>query len=365
MKPRPFKSLALAVTALPMAGASQAADMPVKATPSVTAAWLPQWQFSAEGGMLISKYSRTAFPNGVGPAFDKLGCDICEADPVDPTRSGSLVPPRNIGWYGALSIGRDIDPVWDWRLSGSFNAFNTNRRSTAINIDQGDIEEGFTSSRQVTESDRFKFATVDFDVGRKGRNGLLQTRAFAGLRALGTDESFNISDSEAKGLAECCFVTTQSNQLTQTKGRSNFVGVGPRIGLEGFYGTTVGVVGSVSAAFLGGWRYSTFEQIQTGTGSFTLCDGGCVTLPLSNSASANTVQNSKFVGVGNLAASLGLAWRPTPGTGVEVGYRVEYLSNVRESFAFANSTALTGYGPFEQKKDVLINAPYIKGSIRF
>jgi hypothetical protein len=55
-KARPFGSLAVAATAaaLPMAGAAQAADMPLKAPVPV---WVPQWTFTAEGGMLISNYS--------------------------------------------------------------------------------------------------------------------------------------------------------------------------------------------------------------------------------------------------------------------------------------------------------------------
>src|SRR6266446_5271230 len=60
MKVRGFGSLALAASAsaLPMGGTAQSADMPVK---TVTPAWTPQWTFSAEGGLLVSNYSRTSF----------------------------------------------------------------------------------------------------------------------------------------------------------------------------------------------------------------------------------------------------------------------------------------------------------------
>src|SRR5438034_1354906 len=179
-KMRPFGTLAVAASAaaVPIGTSVQAADLPVKAVP-LTPAWAPHWTFSAEGGLLISDFSRTAFPSGINPTLlpsdvttgtvDKAGFFTTD----ETTASGSLAPRRNIGWYGALSIGRDIDPVWDWRLSGSFNSFDTNRRSAAVN------ETGFfeclgecvtsdaTRSRVVTEADRFRFFTADFDVGRQ------------------------------------------------------------------------------------------------------------------------------------------------------------------------------------------------------
>jgi hypothetical protein len=195
MKAHPFKSLAVAsaAAALPMsAGTANAVESSPKADPTLAfaaAAWVPKWHFSAEGGALISDYSRTSFPGGLEPAFGKMG------DFTD--RSGSLSPGQNHGWFGALSIGRDIDPIWDWRLTGSFNSFNSNSRSASVT--SGDFEGVFDSSRMVTESDRFQYGTIDFDMGRKWMQGMLQTRTFAGVRFLGAEQRLNISDSEAKG----------------------------------------------------------------------------------------------------------------------------------------------------------------------
>ena len=378
-KMRPFGTLAVAASAaaLPMGGNAQAADYPVKAEP-VAPVWVPHWYFSAEGGVLISDYSRSAFPDGLEPGFsDKFG-DVCsDTIFVDCTthRSGSLGSRRNIGWYGALSIGRDIDPVWDWRLSGSFNSFFPNRRSAAVNqaaLSSGDTTGAFiNTSRLVTETDRFRFATLDFDLGRKWEQGLLHLRAFGGFRALATDDTFNISDAEAKGLiisGTDTLFTSQANRFTQTDGRSHFFGIGPRIGVEGFYGTNWGVAGSASAAALPGWRYSTFDQASASTGSATICDTSvtpttCVGPFTFNVANAANAKRSQFTVVGDLAASLGLAWRPTPIVGVEAGYRVEALLNVRDSFAFANAVALSGH--FDEKRDVVIHGPYVKAVIRY
>src|SRR5690349_100828 len=189
MKARPFKSLAVlsAAAALPMnGGAANAADLPLKTELRPAATWMPKWYFSAEGGALISDYSRTSFPDGL--SADTTG----KIGNVDSNSSGSLSPGHNHGWFGALSIGRDIDPVWDWRLTGSFNSFNRNSRSASVNtsFDDGGIGG---ASRNVTESDRFRFGTFDFDIGRKSQQGLWQTRIFYGARFFGAEQSLNIS----------------------------------------------------------------------------------------------------------------------------------------------------------------------------
>jgi hypothetical protein len=98
------------------------------------------------------------------------------------------------------------------------------------------------------------------------------------------------------------------------------------------------VVGSASAAVLGGWRYSTFNQTQTTSGTATECDLSgpvCIGPFPFNDAQAVSLHHSQGAIVGDLAASLGVGWRPAPAVSVEVGYRVEDLINVRDSFKFA------------------------------
>lgn len=368
MKARPFKSLALmsAAAALPMSGgAADAADLPVKTELKPAASWMPKWYFSAEGGALISDYSRTSFPGGVDAATGKLG------DIADRTNSGSLAPGHNHGWFGALSIGRDIDPVWDWRLTGTFNSFNRNSRSASGNTFANDLGTIESSSRSVTESDRFRFGTIDFDIGRKSQQGLWQTRTFYGARFLGAEQNLNITDAQAKGFFSTDggdqFIDTSFNSTTQTRARSHLWAFGPRVGIEGFYGSTFGITGAASAAFLVGWRSSDFEQNQKGSGTLSFCidapGPGCfgpITEPLSSSADA---RRSRFVGVGDLAGSLGLAWRPSQTVTFEAGYKLEFLWNAGESFNFANDKALSG--TFDQKKDILVQKPYVKAIIVF
>ena len=86
-------------------------------------------------------------------------------------------------------------------------------------------------------------------------------------------------------------------------------------------------------------------------------------IPFSDAASA---RRSGYAGIGDFSASLGLAWRATSTVSFEAGYRVRYLWNARESFNFANASAFSStFGHFDEKKDALIQNPYIKGVIRF
>jgi hypothetical protein len=368
MKARPFKSLAAvsaAAAAVPMTGGTAKAVEPTpKADPArafaAAHAWTPKWYFSAEGGALFSDYSRTSFPGGLDPAFGKMG-DFRDS-------SGSLSPGHNRGWFGALSIGRDIDPIWDWRLTGSFNTFNRNSRNASVNVSEEDGEVLFDSSRRVTESDRFRFGTIDFDMGRKAKQGMLETRTFYGVRFLGAEQNYNISDAEAKGFfvpgPDEQFIAFGSNASTQTRAHSHLWVFGPRVGIEGFYGDTFGITGSASAAFLVGWRSSHFEQKRRGEDfiSFCIIGPGCDTLsdPFSRSAD---IDRTKFTGVGDLAASLGLGFRPSETVRFEAGYKLQWLWNAADSFNWANDKAFSGN--IDQKKNILIHSPFVKASIIF
>jgi len=131
------------------------------------------------------------------------------------------------------------------------------------------------------------------------------------------------------------------------------------VGIEGFYGTYWGVVGSASAAFLLGTRESTFAQTRMGN-SF-ICIPGCIG-GFTSDDSVN-IHRSKFTGVGDLAGTIGVAYRPTPNHWFEVGYKAEYLINVQDSFNFANGHALDGSGVFDQKKNIFINGAYVKATL--
>jgi hypothetical protein len=268
---------------------------------------------SLEGGFLFSDFSpSTLFPGGVPGASKGLF----------PTTDGSLTPKKNIGGYGAISLGQDINQDFDWRISAAFNAFRTNSRSATTT--------STSETHSVTESEAFKFLTVDFDIGRKWENGNLKFRTFAGLRGLRTIDDFSILDSDSG--------TKLGTVTTSTGGNSHFTGVGPRIGLDFFYGSTFGITGSVSAAAIWGVQDSRLSLTST--------------TPVSGGSS-----QSRSAWVENISGSLGVQWQFAPMYYVVLGYKADKWWNIRDDFGF------TGID-FNRDKDIFGHGPFLRVTIR-
>ena len=289
---RPVRVLAAAAAAVAApAGHAQAQSN----VPSFT----PKTMISAEGGFLFANYQSPIASIG------KVGLP------------GSS---NNTGGYGAISFGQDINPFYDWRISGAFNAFRQNN--------QGGSTSGLFFTDTTTQSDKFSFLTFDFDVGRRWENGNLQLRTFAGFRGLRTADNFGALDTTVSKLG---------TSLSSLSGDSHFTGLGPRVGLEMFYGSTFGVVGSVSAAAIFGVRDSTFTSNVDGV-------------------LTNMGQN-KWTWVENISGSLGLSWQFAPGYSVVVGYKADQWWNIRDNFSY---TGMTSQGD----KDVLTHGPFLRVTVR-
>jgi hypothetical protein len=294
-----------------------------------------------EGGVSFSNFSDSAFPAGAVPFIPQ---DIDKTGAL-PLSSGNLDLGRQRGGYGSFSVARNIDAVNDWRFSAGFNVFGSGERSaTASQLFTG---TGFsaTNTAAITERDRFGLYTADFDFGRNWSTGMVRTRAFAGLRALYANDRFdaliNTVGTDKIGISRESTTATDSVSL----GRSSFFGLGPRVGVDVFAGSTFGIVGNFSAALLGGVRQSSFS-----TTSSVVVDGGIPTV------SAMLIGNNGNTWVGNLSGSLGAAWQFSPAGQLVIGYKLDQWYNIRESFAFA------GFG---KKEDVLIQTPFIRATLRF
>jgi hypothetical protein len=267
---------------------------------------------SFEGGFLFSDFRpSTLFPDG-SPG----------AKGLFPTTDGSLRPKKNFGGYGAVSISRDINPDFDWRISAAFNAFRTNSRSATTT--------STTEIHSASESESFKFLTVDFDIGRKWENGNLRYRTFAGLRGLRTIDEFSMFDTST--------VTKLGTSTTSMTGNSHFTGVGPRVGLDFFYGSKFGLTGSVSAAAIWGTQNS---SLLVGT-SFP---GG------------GTFSQNRSAWVENISGSLGFQWEFAPLSYLVVGYKADQWWNIRDDFGF---TAID----FNRDKDIFSHGPFVRVTIR-
>lgn len=127
---------------------------------------------------------------------------------------------------------------------------------------------------------------------------------------------------------------------TSKVGTTEFLGVGPRVGVDARYGGTWGVVGAVSGSAIYGRRktslsfeyQASYEDEQYGPyeygGSFSENDW-----------------------LAEITASAGVSYKPNDGTEVIVGYRAQQLWNVTsENFG---------------EEDILIHGPFVGLKLKF
>jgi Legionella pneumophila major outer membrane protein precursor len=322
--------------------ASAAAVSPVDKAMAQFAPALPgTMTYSFEGGFAFSNLSTTNFPGGAIPfipqSFDKLG--------LTPQSSGNLNQGWRNGGYGAFSVARNFDAVNDWRFSAGFYVFGSKEKLASATQEFVGPEFDAINSATVTERDRFRLYTADFDFGRMFSAGLFQVRAFAGLRGAYIGDGFD-SSVHTVGTDKLGFLNTTTTVTDTTfRGRAAFYGVGPRVGFEFFTGSIVGLVGNLSGAVLGGQR--NVSLITTGSSS---TDGGPPFVTLTQ------LTNNEFSWVANVSGSLGVAWQFAPNGQIVVGYKLDQWWNVRSNFAFAG---------FDRKEDILIQTPFVKATLRF
>jgi hypothetical protein len=326
-------AIVASAAALPLADSVAAQTLP-PAVPGTTT-------FSFEGGVSFSNLANSNYPAGAVPFIpqdlDKVGSP--------PLSSGDLDPGRRTGSYGSFSIARNIDAVSDWRFSAGFNVFGTSERSADASQLFTGPSFAATNTASITERDRFGLYTADFDFGRNWTTGIVQVRAFAGLRSLYTNDRFDAAFHTA-GTDKTGFLTnttTITDSLSQ--GRSTFFGLGPRAGMDFFAGSTFGVVGNISGALLVGPRQSSVF-----TTDMVVVNGGSPTF------GANRVTSNETTYVANISGSLGAAWQFSPMGQLVIGYKLDKWYNVRENFAF--------FG-LSRKQDLFIQTPFIRATMRF
>lgn len=318
--------------------AASAAGIPVAAAAAPPAPQ-PETTYTVEGGVAFSKYWQTTFPGDAASLLPSPGLDKTGGPP---SSTGGLQSKNNIGGYGSFSLARTFEgnPTLDWRFSVAFFGFGPTTSSASASqpvfLGASTIPFG-TNTASITENDKFSFETFDFDFGQKFVSGPVQLRAFAGLRAIHTDESFSTSvDTDKVGIFS-------ASTSTFSQGQSQFTGVGPRLGVDF---NTVGpwsLVGSVSAAFMGGDRQSQFTTTMT-------------SVFLGQTVTGTNFSEDRASWVGNLEGILGVAWQFSPNGQVMVGYRADEWYNIRSSFSFAG---------FSNKQDVFTQAPFLRVTLRY
>lgn len=275
--------------------------------------------WTIEGGAIFSQAS-AQFSDGI-ETIGKLGLDT------------------DVGGYGAISVGRFLEPDIDWRLTGRFGKFARNSSSATdedsfLNFDDifnDDDFEGVDEYEGFLNTNR-EFATIDFDIGHHFEKPGLSGRAFVGLRGLYSRESLGkgvyLAGSPEQGI--------EQEFGLQGSYSSTFFGAGPRAGLELLFrdgDTPFGIAVDGSAAVLFG---NTRER-------FRIAGGECETVDQGEpdcEGGSDTFTRNEFDIVGNIAASIGVQFDVNENSSITVGVKGETWTHS----LFSDSSAM--YGPF-------------------
>jgi hypothetical protein len=245
---------------------------------------------------------------------------------------GSLAPGRNGSSLG-VEIGGPFNPLYDWRARWRSNILSTatGQGSTVVN--------GDTESAQANNA--LRFYTFDGEIGYRPPGTPL--RLFAGARALKARNTINYGYSQQDK-----FGTTTTGSGTHD---ADLFGIGPRAGLE----LTVpfperrafaALNGSVAAIFAKrDHTFSGTESIDGFTPSTTM-----------------VVQDySRHLTIFNAEATATLGYRLTNNASVEVGYRVQYFSNMLPQISQVNVGNVSGV--VSGDSSVLVHGPLAKLTI--
>jgi hypothetical protein len=277
-----------------------------------------RFHISLEGGLLVNESANNfAFSGSLAPG-------------------GSLSPGRNGSSFG-VEVGGAFNPLYDWRARWRSNTMRTATGEGSSG--------GGTDFAQANNA--LRFYTFDGEFGYRPAGTPL--RLFAGARVLKARESINYGyqDNQQDKFGT---TTTTGNGTHEV----DVFGIGPRAGME----LTVpfperrayaSLNGSVAAIFAN--RDHTFNGAETVVG----------TAPPSATITPVAQDYSRHLTIFNAEATAMFGYRLTNNASFEVGYRMQYFSNMLPQIGQVNignvSGAVTG------DSSVLVHGPLAKLTI--
>jgi hypothetical protein len=310
----------VSTVALAAVATAQAADLSAGV---VEAPAVPQgFTVSIEGGALF----------GVNTlAEDKLG-------PIDSAISASggtteLNIEDILGYRGAISLGKQLDPNWDVKAAIAANQQLTATSDFSAFFSGG--SSGSSTSLYGTLKNSLNYETFDFEVGyRPTLSDNFDVRLFGGLRGL------HYKDSVDKTGTETFYVASGGSGGTDKVGiaggeedyAQEFLGVGPRIGVEGstrFGDSMFGVSGLLAGSAIFG-----VARTEGSVSYFIANSGGS-----GGSFSYDLPGNEESTVVYDLEAALGLDVHLDEATTLTLGYRAEGLFGLNNSVSGGSGTS--------------------------
>jgi hypothetical protein len=276
----------------------------------------PDWFLSLEGGVLFAD-----------PAIDKVGGVGGSGLPIDIDFNDFNT---DFGYRGAAKFGKRFDDSLDWRLGVAYSDFVKNHSSLSISgITSGSGSGSGSGSLDAEGSATFSYLTGDLELGYNVRpSDQFDLRVFGGLRILSSrDAQDKFGD----------FTITSGGGDFDIKGRSEFLGIGPRVGMD--FSSTLGdsgfgFSGMLATALIFGDLKTKFE--------FTGTSGGSSISGFSDTSHENET-------IFNLEAAFGGDFHLSEKSVLTLGYRAEYFKDVRFSDKIGESgetPSTLSHGPF-------------------
>jgi hypothetical protein len=284
-----------------------AADLPAKA-PKITPAAAPQnlWTWWVEGGAID-----TADP------YFGLSAPLTGVRP-------------NWGWEAAIGFDRRVGPMSPYHWSGQFR-YGAAKRST-ISFSRYETFIGGTPTARTTPVTGVGNGTgdvkefhwlVDFSVGQDFGLGGGVTQAKVGIRV--AELSSKLSANEAF-IGSFSGATSVHGNISYYQ-RSRFLGIGPRIGIDG----SVPLGGSWTFDYLGDAAVLFGQRKFDSTITPALLYDGTTTPVVVLSGLPNMSSTSSTVAVFNLDAQAGISYWFTPNYKLTASYRFDgYWNALRE-----------------------------------
>ncbi len=288
------------VSALVLVGLSSSAAL----AQSAPAPFEPSTTVSFEGSVLFNE-GGTAFGGTEAQAF-----------------LGDLAPlgPGSDGMGFGLSIGRTIDPNWDWRFGAHIASLGD---ATSSDVDDDAIAES-----------RFAFQYLDAELGYRPELGLpFDGRLFAGGRVLHAESTIAYGYDDPG-----------SDKIGNYGGDSDIWAAGPRLGAE-------------ASIPLGDTPFS-FNISAAGSALFTGSEQNYDYLRMNGASLAGSGSASRSVDspLWNAEASASLAYRLGPALSVEVGYRAQQWWDLAPSLDGATDDGSVTLG----STDLLVHSGFLR-----
>jgi len=332
------------------------------------------YTFSVQGGLAMTPAEMSLAGvydefNSGGGIMGKFGSGYATLDDLD----------QAFGYNAAVSIGKDLGNGWDIRMGASTNATGESSGFvSAYNYGSGSGYSGGTSgysgsgwsNAYVSETEKFSFQALDFEVGYTPvLSDGLTVRLFGGIRAVhslyeqsygsGFQMNFEQSGFSAGGYASGApsfpFIglsgfsgadgySGASGWFEHSAGfdfqgvrqvKTEFFGAGPRVGIDvskRLDGTNFGLSGRLAGSVLFGkqtvsWTES-YSGSFSGSGAMGYYSGAdrTTTSSYSSGSSFYDAESSSYSvdkKIGNIEAQVGLDYYLDDSTALTIGYQAE------------------------------------------